>query len=37
VSLTIGVAQFHLKQRAQDRETGTKKNTAPLAPLSMRL
>jgi cytochrome c oxidase assembly protein subunit 15 len=25
VSLTIGVTQFHLKQRAQDREPGTKK------------
>jgi cytochrome c oxidase assembly protein subunit 15 len=25
VSLTIGVTQFHLKQKAQDREPGTKK------------
>jgi cytochrome c oxidase assembly protein subunit 15 len=28
-SLTIGVTQFHLKQRAQDREPGTKKSETP--------
>jgi cytochrome c oxidase assembly protein subunit 15 len=29
VSLTIGVTQFHLKQRAQDREPGTRKISTP--------
>ncbi len=29
-SLTIGVTQFHLKQRAQDREPGTRRSPAPL-------
>jgi heme a synthase len=37
VSLTIGVTQFHLKQRAQDREPGTKRIVAPPETHSMRL
>jgi cytochrome c oxidase assembly protein subunit 15 len=37
VSLTIGVTQFHLKQRAQDREPGTKRISTPLETHNMRL
>jgi cytochrome c oxidase assembly protein subunit 15 len=37
VSLTIGVTQFHLKQRAQDREPGTKRIVVPPETHSMRL
>ena len=37
VSLTIGVTQFHLKQKAQDREPGTKKSEHLLETNSMGL
>jgi len=37
VSLTIGVTQFHLKQKAQDREPGTKKTESLAKSNSMGL
>jgi cytochrome c oxidase assembly protein subunit 15 len=34
VSLTIGVTQFHLKQRAQDREPGTQRVERGVEPVA---